>query len=161
MTQDEGSLEFAGQERDRIEEELADLRRRRDQMRAELQGDADTVGDRGDAADALQRSEDLAGIEEQINRLTWLLAGGNEDTPGQLPDGTEVTLRFPGDEPVRMRIVHFLEETPAGEEDTTLTSDSPLGLALFGRQAGETVTYSTPRGELQVELLAIDIPNER
>ncbi len=61
-----------------------------------------------------------------------------------------------------MRIVHFLEETPAGEEDTTLTSDSPLGLALFGRQAGETVTYSTPRGgELQVELLAVDIPNER
>lgn len=163
MTQDEGSLEFAGQERDRIEEELADLRRRRDQMRAELQGDADTVGDRGDAADALQRSEDLAGIEEQINRLAWLLAGGNEDTPpGQLPNGTEVTLRFPGDEPVRMRIVHFLEETPAGEEDTTLTSDSPLGLALFGRQAGQTVTYSTPRGgELQVELLAIDIPNER
>lgn len=85
MTQDEGSLEFAGQERDRIEDELADLRRRRDQMRAELQGDADTVGDRGDAADALQRSEDLAGIEEQINRLTWLLAGGNEDTPGSCP----------------------------------------------------------------------------
>ena len=129
-------------------------------MRAELEGDADTVGDRGDAADALQRSEDLAGIDEQINRLTWLLAGGNADAPGQLPNGTEVTVRFPGDEPVRMRIIHFLEETPPGEEDTTLTSDSPLGLALFGRRAGETVTYSTPRGELQVELLAIDIPNE-
>ncbi len=163
MGQDEGTPNFAGQERDRIEEELADLRRRRDEMRAELQGDADTVGDRGDAADALQRSADLAGIDEQISRLTWLLAGGNTDAPpGQLPNGTEVTVRFPGDEPLRMRIIHFLEETPAGEEDTTLTSDSPLGLALFGRRAGETVTYSTPRGgELQVELLAIDIPNER
>ena len=125
-----------------------------------LQGDADTVGDSGDAADALKRSEDLAGIDEQINRLTWLLAGGNADTPGQVPNGTRVTLRFPGDEPVQMRIVHFLEETPAGEEDTTLTSDSPLGLALFGRQAGETVSYATPRGELQVELLAIEFPNE-
>jgi len=161
MGQDEGSPELDSQERDRIESELEDLRGRRDQMRAELQGDADTVGDSGDAADALQRSEDLAGIDEQINRLTWLLAGGNAETPGQLPNGTEVTLRFPGDQPQRMRIVHFLEETPAGEEDTTLTSDSPLGLALFGRRAGETVTYSTPRGELQVELLAIDIPNER
>ncbi|MCX2929135.1 GreA/GreB family elongation factor [Mycobacterium sp. CVI_P3] len=158
MVQDSGSTEFTDQERGRIEEELADLRRRRDQMRAELQDDAETVGDRGDAADALQRSEDLAGIDEQINRLTWLLAGGNADTPGQLSNGTKVTLRFPGDEPVQMRIIHFLEETPAGEEDTTLTSDSPLGLALFGRRAGETVTYSTPRGELQVELLAIDIP---
>lgn len=75
MGQDERTPNFAAQERDRIEEELAELRSRRDQMRAELQGDADTVGDRGDAADALQRSEDLAGIDEQINRLTWLLAG--------------------------------------------------------------------------------------
>jgi transcription elongation GreA/GreB family factor len=152
---------FTGEERDRIEEELADLRSRGDQMRAELRSGADTVGDSGDAADALQRSEDLAGIDEQINRLTWLLAGGNADTPGQVPNGTEVTLRFPGDKPVQMRIVNFLEETPAGEEDTTLTSDSPLGLALFGRRAGETVTYSTPRGELQVELLAIEFPNKR
>ncbi len=158
MSQD---TNFTGEESDRINEELAELRSRRDQLRAELQGDADTVGDRGDAADALQRSEDLAGVDEQINRLTWLLAAGNTDTPGQVPNGTTVTLRFPGDEPIQMRIVHFLEETPAGEEDTTLTSDSPLGLALFGRRAGETVTYSTPRGELQVELVAIEFPNER
>lgn len=157
MSQD---TNFTGEESDRVEEELAELRSRRDQLRAELQGDADTVGDSGDAADTLQRSEDLAGIDEQINRLTWLLAGGNADTPGQVPNGTAVTLRFPGDEPIQMRIVNFLEETPAGEEDTTLTSDSPLGLALFGRRAGETVTYSTPRGELQVELLAIDLPNQ-
>ncbi len=158
MSQD---TNFTDEESDRVEEELAELRSRRDQLRAELQGDADTVGDSGDAADTLQRSEDLAGIDEQINRLTWLLAGGNADTPGQVPNGTTVTLRFPGDEPIQMRIVHFLEETPAGEEDTTLTSDSPLGLALFGRRAGETVTYSTPRGELQVELLAIEFPNKR
>ena len=158
MSQDTGSTNFSAAERGRIEEELAELRLRRDQLRAELQGDADTVGDRGDDADALQRSADLAGVDEQINRLTWLLAGGNAGTPGQLPNGTEVTLRFPGDEPMRMRVIHFLEETPAGEEDSTLTSDSPLGLALFGRRAGETVTYSTPRGELRVELLAIDLP---
>jgi len=158
MSQD---TNFTGEESDRVEEELAELRSRRDQLRAELQGDADTVGDSGDAADTLQRSEDLAGIDEQINRLTWLLAGGNADTPGQVPNGTTVTLRFPGDEPIQMRIVNFLEETPAGEEDTTLTSDSPLGLALFGRRAGETVTYSTPRGDLQVDLLAIEFPNER
>ena len=158
MSQD---TNFTDEESDRVEEELAELRSRRDQLRAELQGDADTVGDSGDAADTLQRSEDLAGIDEQIDRLTWLLAGGNADTPGQVPNGTTVTLRFPGDEPIQMRIVNFLEETPAGEEDTTLTSDSPLGLALFGRRAGETVTYSTPRGELQVELLAIEFPNKR
>ena len=150
--------DFAEQERARLEAELADLRRRREEMRAELQGDAGTVGDRGDAAEALQRAEDLAGIDEQISRLAWLLAGGNADVPGQLPDGTEVTLRFPGDEPLRMRVINYLAETPAGAEDTTLTADSPLGLALFGRKAGDTVTYSTPGGELHVDLVAIDYP---
>ncbi|WP_328349749.1 GreA/GreB family elongation factor [Mycobacterium sp. NBC_00419] len=149
---------FAEQERGRIEAELADLRQRRDQLRAEIEGDADTVGDRGDAADALQRAEDLGGLDEQISRLAWLLAGGNADVAGQLPNGTEVEIRFPGEEPVRMRVINFLEETPAGKEDSTLTADSPLGLALFGRTAGETVVYSTPRGELQVELLAIELP---
>ena len=159
MTGDKAADDFAERERERLEGELADLRRRRDQMRAELQGDAETVGDRGDAAEALQRAEDLAGIEEQIGRLTWLLAGGNATAPGQLPNGTEVTLRFPEDKAdVRMRVVNFIAETPAGAEDTTLTSDSPLGLALYGRKAGDLVTYQTPRGELKVKLLAIEYP---
>ena len=48
-----------------------------------MQADADTVGDRGDAADALQRAEDLSGVDEQIGRLTWLLAGGNATVEGQ------------------------------------------------------------------------------
>ena len=153
------SKKFVEQERARLEAELADLKRRRDQLRTELQGDAETVGDRGDAADALQRAEDLAGVDEQIGRLTWLLAGGNATVEGQLPNGTEVTLRFPDDkEDVRMRVVNFIEETPAGAEDTTLTADSPLGLALYGHKAGDTVTYRTPRGELKVKLLAIEYP---
>ena len=159
MSRDTGSKKFVEQERARLEAELADLKRRRDQMRAELQGDAETVGDRGDAAEALQRAEDLAGLDEQIGRLTWLVAGGNATVEGQLPNGTEVTLRFPDDkEDVRMRVVNFIEETPAGAEDTTLTSDSPLGLALYGRKAGDLITYQTPRGELKVKLLAIEYP---
>ncbi len=155
MTQD---TNFAEQERARLETELAELKRRRDQLRSDLQGDAETVGDRGDAAEALQRADDLGVVEEQIGRVTWLLAGGNAAVDGQLPNGTAVTLRFPDGEEIEMRVVNFIEETPAGAEDTTLTADSPLGLALYGHKAGDTVTYQTPRGELQVKLLSIEIP---
>ena len=159
MSPNTGSKKFVEQEHARLESELADLRRRREQLHAEIQADAESVGDRGDAAEALQRAEDLGGLDEQIARLTWLLAGGNTTVPGQLPNGTLVKLRFPDDDKdVEMRVVNFIEETPAGEEDTTLTADSPLGLALFGRKAGETITYRTPRGELQVKLLAVEQP---
>lgn len=155
MSQD---TNFAEQEHARLETELAELKRRRDQLRADLQADAETIGDRGDAADALQRAEDLGGVEEQISRVTWLLAGGNPTGEGQLPNGTAVKLRFSDGEEVDMRVVNFIEETPAGAEDSTLTADSPLGLALYGHKAGDTITYQTPRGELQVTLLAIEQP---
>ena len=159
VTPEDGTVGFAGQEHARLETELAELRRRRDQMRAERAEDPESVGDRGDAADALQRGEDLAGIEEQIGRLSWILAGGNADVEGQLPNGTLVTLRFPDDgEDVRMRVVNYIEQTPAGAEDTTLTADSPLGLALVGRKSGDRITYQTSRGELRVALLSIELP---
>jgi transcription elongation GreA/GreB family factor len=158
MSRDTGSKKFVEQERARLESELADLKRRRDQLRSDLQGDAETVGDRGDAADALQRADDRAGVEEQIGRVAWLLAGGNTTVEGQLPNGTEVKLRFSDGEESTMRVVNYIEETPVGAEDTTLTADSPLGLALFGHKAGETISYLTPRGELEVTLLAIKTP---
>ena len=57
-----------------------------------------------------------------------------------------------------MRVVNYIEQTPAGAEDTTLTADSPLGLALVGHKSGDRITYQTSRGELQVALLAIELP---
>lgn len=158
MSPNTGSKKFAEAEHARLEAELADLRRRREQLHAELQADAESVGDRGDAADALQRAEDLGGLDEQISRLTWLLAGGNATVEGQLPNGTQVKLRWPDGEETAMRVVNFIEETPAGEEDSTLTADSPLGLALYGHKAGDTITYRTPRGEQTVTLLSIKQP---
>lgn len=158
MSPNTGSKKFVEQEHARLESELAELRRRREQLHAELQQDAESVGDRGDAAEALQRAEDLGGLDEQISRLTWLLAGGNASVDGQLPNGTQVKLRWADGEETTMRVVNFIEETPAGEEDTTLTADSPLGLALFGQKAGATITYRTPRGEQQVTLLSIKLP---
>ncbi len=158
MSPNTGSKKFVAQEHARLEAELAELRRRREQLHSELQADAESVGDRGDAADALQRAEDLGGLDEQISRLTWLLAGGNATVEGQLPNGTQVKLRWPDGEETAMRVVNFIEETPAGEEDSTLTADSPLGLALYGHKAGDTVTYRTPRGEQQVTLLSIKQP---
>jgi transcription elongation GreA/GreB family factor len=57
-----------------------------------------------------------------------------------------------------MHVISVVEETPIGGEAETLTAGSPLGLALAGRQAGDTVTYTTPQGEIRVELLDVKYP---
>ncbi len=145
--------------RDRIAAELARLRERRDRLELEVRNDRGNVSDHADAADAIQRADELAGLDERIAELDRLLRAGPSPSNGDmLPGGTEVTLRFTDGSVVTMLVISIVEETPAGGEAETLTAGSPLGRALAGRRPGDTVTYTTPRGESQVELLDVKYP---
>ena len=159
MNEDAGSGALSDETRARLATELAELRKRRERMAAELTSGHDTVGDHGDAADDLQRANEVAAIDDRIDELEALFQGwASPSTPGSLPDGAEVTVRFPDAGIRKLRIVAIVEETPLGGEDTTLTADSPLGLALAGHQPGDTVTYTTPQGSQQVHLVTCTLP---
>jgi transcription elongation factor GreA len=118
------------------------------------------VGDHGDAAEAIQRADELVVLADRINELDRRLRTGPSpsDKSDSLPGGTEVTLRFSDGEVVTMHVISIVEETPVGREAETLTARSPLAQALAGHQAGDTVTYSTPQGQDQVELIAVKLP---
>jgi transcription elongation GreA/GreB family factor len=147
--------------RERIAAELARIRERRDRLEAEVRGDRGAVSDHADAADAIQRADELASLDERIAELDRLLRAGPLPSNGAdtLPFGTEVTLRFSDGAVVKMQVISVIEETPVGGEAEALTAGSPLGLALAGRKAGDTVTYTTPQGENQVELLDVKYPS--
>jgi transcription elongation factor GreA len=146
--------------RENLAAELDRLRQRRDRLEVEVKDDRGMIGDHGDAAEAIQRADELVVLGDRINELDRRLRTGASDADQSetLPGGTEVTLRFPDGEVVTMHVISIVEETPIGREAETLTARSPLGQALAGRQPGETVTYSTPQGENQVELLAVKLP---
>ena len=146
--------------RDQLAAELDRLRQRRDRLEVEVKNDRGMIGDHGDAAEAIQRADELVVLGERINELDRLLRTGpsRTDNSEALPGGTEVTLRFPDGEVVTMHVISIVEETPVGREAETLTARSPLAQALVGHQAGDTVTYSTPQGENQVELIAVKLP---
>jgi transcription elongation factor GreA len=141
--------------------ELDRLRQRRAALEAEVKNDRGMIGDHGDAAEAIQRADELVVLGDRINELDRrLLAGPSySDKSETLPGGTEVTLRFSDGEVVTMYVISIVEETPAGREAETLTARSPLGQALAGRKPGDTVTYSTPQGQSQVELIAVKLPS--
>jgi transcription elongation GreA/GreB family factor len=151
---------LADASRDRINAELARLRERRDRLEGEVRDDRGAVSDHADAADAIQRADELASLDERISELDRLLQTGppRSDGTGTLPGGTEVTLRFPDGSIVKMQVVSVREEAPIGGEAETLTAGSPLGMALAGRQAGDTITYKTPHGKISVELLELKYP---
>jgi len=146
--------------RDQLAAELGRLRRRRDRLEVEVKADRGMIGDHGDAAEAIQRADELAVLGDRINELDRMLRTGPPRTNQSetLPGGTEVTLRFSDGEVVTMHVISIVEETPVGREAETLTARSPLAQALAGHQPGDTVTYSTPQGENQVELIAMKLP---
>jgi transcription elongation factor GreA len=152
---------LAAAARDQLAAELNRLRQRREYLETEVKNDRGMIGDHGDAAEAIQRADELVVLTDRINELDRRLLAGPEqsDETDALPGGTEVTVRFSDGEVVTMYVISIVEETPVGREAETLTARSPLGQALAGHQAGDTVTYSTPQGETQVELIAVKLPS--
>ena len=99
-------------------------------------------------------------MESRIRQLQALLKtaevvedpGGGD---GTVDHGTVVTLRYEGDgeEDVQDFFVGSIEER---RDDMAVVSPSaPLGQALIGRVAGDTVEYQAPGGVLRVEIVKV------
>ena len=71
------------------------------------------------------------------------LGAGDVVEPGVLVD-----LRYEGDDDVTTYLVGSIEERH--EKYDVLSTNSPLGQAILGKTAGETVTYQGPKRELSV-----------
>jgi len=144
-----------------LRRELEVLRGQREAL--DTAGDELGIGDRADAAEALRRRDDAALLDERIAEINRILHGGQlpVGSPGSgLRDGSAVTLRH-GDGTVEtLRAVAITAAVPEGEEDSSLTLDSPLGRALAGHQAGDTVTYETPEGRRRAEILELRLPGQ-
>jgi len=151
---------LTGEARDRVAAELARLQERRDRLEAEVRNDRGAVSDHADAADAIQRADELAGLDERVAELDRLLHAGPVPTNGdELPFGTIVKLKFADGDVVTMQVISVIEEASIDSEAEALTASSPLGQALVGRKAGDKVTYTTPQGEQQVKLLDVKYPS--
>jgi transcription elongation factor GreA len=152
------------QARQRLADELEMLREQRRDLEG---GQGNEDNDFGDNAETLRRADDVARIDDRINEIIRLLAVGvlvpgvntDQDTPGGLADGTTVTLRFEDGSVRTLYAVAITEEVPEQEQDRSLSLDSPLGRALAGRAAGDTIHYDTPDGPRQAEVVKLEPPN--
>jgi transcription elongation GreA/GreB family factor len=136
-----------------LEAELVEVRTEREAVAATLRG-GEGAGDRADEADELQRVSDLARLDRRIREIEGRLTEGaiagrpRTDTVGV---GSAVTLRFADGATETFEISEIANEL----DDSLVTDDSPLGLALLGRRAGETVEYDTPGGPMSATVMSI------
>ncbi|ROQ35522.1 transcription elongation GreA/GreB family factor [Streptomyces sp. PanSC19] len=141
--------------REELERELAELRTEREAVAATLRdGGGDEVGDRADQADELQRADDLDRLDADIQEIEGRLREASV-APAPSSDavgvGSSVTVRFEDGTESTVQIGELANALDA----TLVTADSPLGRALLGHGAGDTVTYETPEGRTSAVVVSL------
>jgi transcription elongation factor GreA len=89
-------------------------------------------------------------LEAMLKDAVVIEAPSETDAVGP---GTLVELRYEGDDDVTTYLVGSIEERH--ETYDVLSTNSPLGQAILGKQAGSTVTYQGPKRELSVTVVGV------
>jgi transcription elongation factor GreA len=89
-------------------------------------------------------------IEAMLKSAVLIESNGPSDT---VVLGSQVTVVEDGWDPETYTIVGSAEADPGSGR---ISNESPLGKALMGQQAGIKVTYQSPGGQIEMEILSIE-----
>ena len=113
-------------------------------------GDLSENGDYHAAKDAQGKMEArIRQLEAMLDDVEVLDGGPSEEVAA----GVKVSLRHMDSDEVERYLVGSIEERDSGAQ--VISPGSPLGQALMGKKAGETVTYDAPSGTLRVEIVSV------
>jgi transcription elongation factor GreA len=132
----------------------------RDEVSARLR---EARGDGGGAADSpelMHAVEEYLRLERRIAELESRLAhvevvDGGVGAGGRAALGTRIRLRRldAPTPPIEYELVSSVEADPSLG---MLSAESPLGGALLGRRAGETIEVNAPRGPIRFAVMAVE-----
>lgn len=118
---------------------------------------ARALGDLSENGDYHAARDSQGKMEARIRQLQALLgkaevvdADGRGDS---ITTGMVVGLRYQGDDEGERYLIGSIEERR--EDVSVISPGSPLGKALMGRGAGQTVEYQAPGGALTVEIVEV------
>lgn len=143
----------------KLREELDYLKTEKRKEVSEKIREARSFGDLSENAEYDEAKNEQAEVESRINTIINMLKyarviDDSEITNDVVGLGTTVVIREVGeDEDETYSIVTTTEADP---EVNKISQDSPVGKALIGHQAGDTVTVETPVGKIDFEIISVD-----
>ena len=119
---------------------------------------ARALGDLSENADYHAAKDNQGKMEARIRQIQAMLQSvvivdQSVASSGTVATGSVVALRYEGDDEVERFLVGSIEERR--EDIPVISPGSPLGQALIGCKAGDTVEYQAPSGKLRVEVLEV------
>ncbi len=144
---------------DRLKTELDDLTTRGRIDIARKIESARELGDLSENGDYHAAKEEQGKMEGRIIHLTRMVENAVIVEGGEGGDvvaaGSVVSIRYAGDDDVERYLLGSIEEQR--DDLDVISPGSPLGAAMIGHRAGDTVSYETPTGaQLEVEITAIE-----
>jgi transcription elongation factor GreA len=143
--------------RDKLQSELDYLTSVRRVEVADAIREAKLDGDVSENAGYEEAKRQQAFLEGRIMTLEGMLKSAVLIEPDGASDdvvlGSRVTVSEEGFEPESYAIVGSAEANPG---DGRISNESPLGKALMGHRVGDRVSFDTPGGPVEVEILAIE-----
>ena len=119
---------------------------------ARSQGDLSENSDYQSAKEELEFLDGRIDELEEVVKTASVVSGSGKTGNGGIGVGTKVTVRVNGTKTV-FDIVGEWEADPMNKK---ISHDSPLGIALSGKNVGDKVEVEAPAGKLQYEVLAIE-----
>ena len=144
--------------KDRLEEELVELKTNARKEVAQQIKEARALGDLSENAEYHAAKDRQGEIEDRITEIENILRNAEvieEDSnmEGRVSPGQTVTVYDEEmEEEISYKIVGSTEADPG---KNWISNESPVGAALLGRQEGETVTVMAPGGEFSLKILRI------
>jgi transcription elongation factor GreA len=117
---------------------------------------AKSLGDLSENAEYHQAREDQGALEERIAHIEQILKNAvvmDKHHAGTVEVGTTVTVLKKGDKEERIFTLVGSEE--ADSLNGRISNESPLGSAMLGKKAGETVKVETPKGLMEYTIKKI------
>ena len=141
----------------KLEAELENLRTVKRQQVADRIHQAKESGSTDDNAEYEEAKNELAFVEGRILTLEKMLQNAviikEENTPqGQVKLGSRVVVRDPDGHEEHYLIVGSAEADP---KEGKISNQSPVGLALMGKKAGDKVEVRTPAGARRLHVVQI------
>ena len=142
---------------ERLQEELADLAGRGRVEIARKIEVAREMGDLKENGDYHAAKEEQGKMEARIRHIEALMERAEiveESSDGVVRAGSVVEIRYEGDDSSEKYLLGSIEERHSELE--VMSPGSPLGQALIGSEAGRTVEFAAPNGNvLRVEVISV------
>ncbi len=119
---------------------------------------ARALGDLSENGDYHAAKDSQGKMEARIRQLEHLLSNSQIVTETNseatsVTTGVIVALLYEGDTEPERFLVGSIEEKPEGV--SVLSPNSPLGVALLGKEVGDDIEYEAPNGKLKVKIVGI------